>query len=93
MKKKQKTFYKNLLLGTEFDKYLIEHPRFAENIPDGAVVVLLPQDNPALCRENLRIAEARAEEGQPVVYIKIKRLAPVSRSRIIGPQIEYAKTG
>ena len=93
MKKKPKTFYKNLLLGTEFDKYLIEHPRFAENIPDGAVVVLLPQDNPALCRENLRIAEARAEEGQPVVYIKIKRLAPVSRSRIIGPQIEYAKTG
>jgi hypothetical protein len=41
----------------------------------------------------LRIAEARAENGQPVVYIKIKKLAPVPRSRIIGPEIKYAKTG
>lgn len=93
MKKKTKTFYKNLLLGAEFDKYLIEHPRFSENIPEGALVVLLPQDDTALCKENLRIAEARAENGQPVVYIKIKKLAPVPRSRIIGPEIKYAKTG
>ena len=53
MKRNRKTFYKNLLLGTEFDKYLIEHPKFAESIPNGALVVLLPQDNPALCKENL----------------------------------------
>ncbi len=93
MKKKRKTFYKNLMLGTEFDKYLIEHPKFRENIPEGALIVLLPQDDPALCKENLRIAKARSEEGQPLVYIKIKKLAPVPRSRIIGPKIEYAKTG
>ena len=93
MKKNRKTFYKNLLLGTEFDKYLVEHPKFAQNIPNAALVVLLPQDDPVLCKENIRIAKAQAEEGQPVVYIKIKKLAPVPRSRIIGPQIEYAKTG
>lgn len=93
MKNKSKTFYKNLLLGTEFDKYLIEHPKFSENIPEGALVVLLPQDDPALCKENLHIARTNAEEGQPVVYIKIKKLAPVPRSRIVGPQIKYAKTG
>lgn len=93
MKKASKAFYKNLMLGAEFDKYLIEHPRFAESIPDGALVVLLPQDDATLCKENLRIAKTRAEEGQPVVYITIKKLAPAPRSRIIGPQIEYAKTG
>ena len=93
MKKNRKTFYKNLLLGTEFDKYLVEHPKFTQNIPNGALVVLLPKDDPALCKENIRTAKAQAEEGQPVVYIKIKKLAPVPRSRIIGPQIEYAKTG
>ena len=91
--KTSKTFYKNLVLGTEFDKYLIEHPKFAESIPDGALDVLLPQDNAKLCRENLRIAKARAEEGQPVGYITIKKLAPAPRSRIIAPQSEYAKTG
>ena len=93
MRKNAKTFYKNLMLGTEFDKYLIEHPKFAESIPNGALMVLLPEDDSALCKENLRIAEARAEDGQLVVYIKIKKLAPPSRSRIVGPRIQYAKTG
>ena len=93
MEKKSKTFYKNLMLGTEFDKYLIEHPKFAENIPDGALVVLLPQNDPALCKENKRIAKARAQEGQAVIHIKIKKLAPAPRSRIISPKVEYAKTG
>lgn len=89
MKERTKTFYKNLLLGTEFDKYIVEHPSFAENIPDGALLILLPDDDPALCKENQRIAKARAEEDQPVVYVKIKKLAPAPRSRIVGPKIEY----
>lgn len=94
MKRKSHTFYKNLLLGTEFDKYLIEHPHLIDNIPDGALMILLPQDDPDLCKENLQIAKAQLEEnGQSVVYVKIKKLAPASRSRIIGPKIEYAKAG
>ena len=93
MRKKSKTFYKNLLLGTEFDKYLIEHPKFAQSIPEGALIILLPQDDPALCKENLRITEARLQEGQPVAYVKIKKLAPAPRSRIIGPQIEHSRAG
>jgi hypothetical protein len=93
MKRKTQTFYKNLLLGTEFDKYLIEHPEFTEYIPDEALMILLPQDDPDLCKENLRIAKARLQEGQPVAYVKIKKLAPAPRSRIISPKIEYLKAG
>jgi len=29
----QEIFSKNVTLSTEFDKYLIEHPEFAEQIP------------------------------------------------------------
>jgi len=93
MRRRSNAFYKNLSLGTEFDKYLIEHPKLVQSIPPGALMILLPQDDPALCKENLRTAKARLQEGQPIVYVKIKKLAPAPRSRIIGPQIEYAKTG
>ena len=32
----QEIFSKNVTLSTEFNKYLIEHPEFAEQIPDEA---------------------------------------------------------
>jgi hypothetical protein len=53
----QEIFSRNVMLSTEFNKYLIEHPEFAEQIPDEAVVVLLPADDPELCQENLCLVE------------------------------------
>ena len=31
---------KNTMLVREFDRYVLEHPEFAENIPDNALVVM-----------------------------------------------------
>jgi hypothetical protein len=31
---------KNTMLVSEFDKYILEHPEFAERIPDNALVVM-----------------------------------------------------
>jgi len=31
---------KNSALVKEFDRYVLEHPEFAENIPDNALVVM-----------------------------------------------------
>lgn len=69
-------FHKNAVLNIEFNKYLLEHPSFAEKIPDNALVVLLPEDDPEFCQENLKIAEKRKEKGQKVVRIRIKKMAP-----------------
>jgi hypothetical protein len=41
----------------EFDRYLFEHPGFAEKIPNNAVVVLLPEYDPKLRKYNLDIAK------------------------------------
>ena len=41
MMTEQEIFAKNLILSTEFDRYVLEHPDFAEKIPDNAQVVLL----------------------------------------------------
>ncbi len=88
----QEVFNKNVTLSTEFNKYLIEHPEFAEQIPDEAVVILLPADDPELCRENLQLAERNKAiddvPDRPVVHVKIERLAPPPPSRLVNPTVE-----
>ncbi len=40
-------FEKNLILSTEFDRYVMEHPEFAEKLPLNAQIVLLPFFSPS----------------------------------------------
>lgn len=61
-------FTKNLILSTEFDRYILEYSDFTEKIPLYAQVVLLPEDDKELCRLKMEIAEHQREEGQQVVY-------------------------
>jgi len=79
-------FIKNNILGAEFDRYLIEHPEFAEKIPQGARVILLPQDDPELCEVNKKLAQHHKKEGIPVVYVTIEGLAP-QKSRLLKPEL------
>ncbi len=82
---------KNLVLGMEFDKYLIEHPNLIEKIPQGAHVVLLPEDDSDLYKANMRLARQRLKEGKKVVFVKVGKLAPPRKSRLIRPRIEVAE--
>jgi len=83
----QELFTKNLRLSTEFDLYLLEHPEVAEQIPEDALIPLLPEDDPELCKKNLELAQARREPGQSIVYIRVEKIAP-PRSRLVNPQVE-----
>jgi len=78
---------KNLILTTEFDRYVLEHPEFAEQIPPNAQVVLLPEDDPELSERNLEISRKQREPGQPVVYVRIEKVLP-PLSRLVNPRIE-----
>jgi len=80
----QEIFSKNLILTTEFDRYVLEHPEFAERIPENAQVVLLPKDDEELREMNLEIAEAQREPGQFVVYVEIEKVA-LQMSRLVNP--------
>jgi len=75
------------MLGTEFDKYIIEHPEFAEQIPEGAIVVLMPEDDAELAQWNLEVAQKQREPGQALVYVRITKLAP-EKSRLVNPSLE-----
>jgi hypothetical protein len=82
-------FEKNLTLSTEFSLYLLEHPEFADTLPDKAHVVLLPKDDPELCKANLGAASLygqRDGDDRPLVYVEIERLAPI-RSRLVNPRV------
>ncbi len=84
MMTEQEIFSKNLILTTEFDRYVLEYPEFAEKIPENAQVVLLPEDDLELRQKNIEIAKAQRESGQPVVYVEIEKVAP-QMSRLVNP--------
>ncbi len=82
-------FTKNVKLSTEFDLYILEHPEVAEQIPDNALIVLLPKEDPEMCEKNLELAKARREPGQALVHVWVEKVAP-PRSRIVNPRVEVA---
>ena len=79
----------NSVLGLEFDRYVLDHPDFAKNIPQDAIVVLQLKGEDAFNEWARNIAEFHREEGQPLLYVRISGLTP-PRSRLIRPVI--AKT-
>jgi CRISPR/Cas system-associated protein Csm6 len=85
---KQELFEKNLVLTAEFSRYVLEHPEVAKRIPKDAIVVILPEYDQELAEENLRIARARREKAQPMVLVRVKRLAQVRKSRLVKPKVE-----
>ena len=80
---KEEISAKNMVLGFEFDKYLIEHPEATEEIPDNGVVVLLPDEDNELVEENLKIAEKYKQEGKKIVYVRVKKMSPYPKSRFL----------
>lgn len=89
--RKQQVAYKNLALGVEFDKYLVEHPEILDRIPNRSTVVLLPEYDQDLYKANLKMAQKKIAKGERIVFVRIKKLAP-PKSRIIRPRIELAES-
>lgn len=72
---------KNAELVTEFDRYVREHPDFAERIPNNALVAMLVEGDEEFNQWSQEGAKRQSEKGQPIVYVKIKSIQPI-RSRI-----------
>lgn len=79
--KKEDLWIRSLTLIHEFERYIHDHPNFADRIPYGAQVVLLPTYDDDLRRYNFQNAELNREKGQPVIFVEIDELRP-ARSRI-----------
>lgn len=85
--RKEDLFRKNHLLGIEFDRYLLEHPELMEQIPEGAEVIFLPEDDPDLLQENLKIVKDKKLKSGAVLMVRIGKLSP-PRSRLQDVRLE-----
>ena len=72
---------KNSALVREFDRYILEHPEFAEQLPDNALVVVQIESDEDFNKRAREAAQSAAEKDTPIVYVTITELKPV-RSRI-----------
>jgi hypothetical protein len=77
-------------LLTEFNRYVMTHPKFLADIPDEALIILIDPNDPGFNRYNLERVRAYQrnddEPDRPVVYVDVGKLAPV-RSRLIRPRV------
>lgn len=78
---------KNTELIKEFNRYVREHPRFAEQIPHDAVVILQLEGDEEFNRRARQLAEGRRAGKAPMILVKIKKLKPL-RSRIEQLELE-----
>ncbi|ODS33248.1 MAG: hypothetical protein SCARUB_01639 [Candidatus Scalindua rubra] len=73
---------KNLDLHAEWIRYIFEHPEVLDKIPQGAQLVILPNNDPALAKENNKTIGRLKAEGLPVVIVHLDLPKPPR------PQIE-----
>ncbi len=93
MEKQENEFFaRNSELSIEFSKYVLEHPEMDDLLTEEAVVVFLPEFDAELADFNSRMADGIKSEGGRVVYVKVKQMAPKIFSRLMGVEVEVARS-
>lgn len=66
-------FSENSEYAAEFVRYLTAHPEAAERIPDGAVVVFLPERDPGLAAHNKLAAQStEAYQDTAPIFVTVR---------------------
>ncbi len=73
---KDEVVKRNLDLHAEWMKYTFEHPEVLDRIPNGAVLVILPEDDKELYQENYRVLEENKKKGVTVFVVTMKTPKP-----------------
>jgi len=85
-------FIKNVMLTTEFNKYLLEHPEVLDKIPDNANVVILPADDPEFCQKMIALTRQHQQiddvKDRPIVFVRVGKMAPPAPSRFTDLEFE-----
>jgi hypothetical protein len=73
---KDEVMKKNLDLHAEWMKYTFENPDVLDRIPNGAVLVILPEDDKDLYDENYRTLDENKRKGIPIFVVTMKMPKP-----------------
>jgi len=74
--KKESIVRKNLDLLDEFMKYAFDHPNILDELPQDASLVILPEGDPSLRKENQKMLKRLKIKGEEVVALKLKATRP-----------------
>ena len=78
------------MLAREFDRYVMEHPDFANQIPSGAQILIELEGQESFNAWVRSLAETQREKGQATVRVRVRRLTPI-HSRLEDPVIEEVR--
>ncbi len=70
--KKESIVKKNLDLLDEFMKYAFDHPDILDEVPRDASLVILPEGDLSLQKENRKMLSRLKAKGKEVIAIKLK---------------------
>ena len=83
MRDQKRFLEKNSMLVKEFDRYILEHPEFADQFPNNALVVMQIDGDEEFNDWARETAHRAAEKDTPIVYVTVTELKPTAvRSRI-----------
>ena len=72
---------KNTDLIKEFNRYIREHPEFADRIPNDSTVIMQLEGDTEFNMWSLELGKSHVEKGRPIIYVNVKKMKPI-RSRI-----------
>lgn len=75
--KREELFQRNHELFEMFMLEALGDPALSAHIPDGASVVFLPESDPELMTANLELARAKQQQGEQVVFVRVKLVPEV----------------
>ncbi|MCC6298785.1 MAG: hypothetical protein IT314_05775 [Anaerolineales bacterium] len=63
---------RNITLVGQLMKYLIDHPKVFDVLPDDFELVILPEDDPEIALYNLDLLKKHGRQSKPVVLARVK---------------------
>ena len=80
-------FEQNLDQLETFTQYVLEHPNVLDTLPKDARLVFLPEDNPQLRKENLKILK-KEKVDRPVAFVRMMKIPQIKEVVTTIPQLE-----
>ena len=78
---------RNIRLTGEIMKYLMDHPKVFDVLPDKFELVILPEDDSEISMFNLELLNKYGNEGKPIVFARVKLSAAHMRPSIFVPVV------
>lgn len=66
---------RNITAAFDFATAILDDPSLLDTVPDGATVVFLPDDDPAMLESNLRLGDNATRNGANVYFIHVPTFA------------------